>query len=156
MVRIAGHESGRQRVKLERGQFVVTVDGGVESPGRGEPVRQSLKGWYEQHAGPRLLARTCAFARQFGAGEPRISVVDQYRRWGSCDKRGVIRLNWRIIMAPFPLIDYLCAHEACHLVVPDHSPEFWRRLCQVIPDYESRREQLRVQGPLYDLPTPLQ
>ena len=55
-------------------------------------------------------------------------------------------------MAPFTLVDYLCAHEACHLVVPDHSPAFWRRLAALIPDYENRREQLRLKGPLYDLP----
>jgi predicted metal-dependent hydrolase len=155
MVRVAGIESGRQRVKLERGQFVVTVDGGVENPGRGEAVRQALKGWFEEHAEPHLLARTRAFARQLGATtEPRVLVVDQQRRWGSCDKRGAIRLNWRIIMAPFALVDYLCAHEACHLVVPDHSPAFWRRLAAVMPDYEGWRERLRLSGPLFDLPEP--
>jgi predicted metal-dependent hydrolase len=154
MVRYAEPETGCQRVKLERGQFLVGIGEGARSPVAAEAVRQALRGWYVEHAAPHILGRTYVFARQFGAGAPRVTAVDQNRRWGSCDKRGSIRINWRIIMAPYALVDYLCAHEACHLVVPDHSAAFWRRLAGVMPDYEKRREQLRLRGPLFDLPEP--
>lgn len=156
MVRYSEPIAASQRVKLERGKFLVVVGEGAQSPSAAEAVRQALRGWYVEHAASHISGRAHAFARQLGAGEPRVSVVDQNRRWGSCDKRGSIRINWRIIMAPYSLIDYLCAHEACHLVVPDHSLRFWRRLEQIIPDYEHRREQLRLRGPLFDLPTAVQ
>lgn len=54
-------------------------------------------------------------------------------------------------MAPLSLVDYVVAHEVCHLREPDHSPAFWHLLGVVLPDYSERRERLRQQGPLFNL-----
>ena len=59
----------------------------------------------------------------------------------------VVQLNWRLIMAPIRIIDYLVVHELCHLDVPDHSDRFWHKVASILPDYEERREWLRVNGP---------
>ena len=69
--------------------------------------------------------------------KPIVHVVDQSKRWGSCDARGHIRLNWRLVMAPMSFVDYVIAHEACHVLEHNHSRRFWRSLETIMPDYES-------------------
>ena len=73
-------------------------------------------------------------------------VVNQQKRWGSCDQRGTIRLNWRIIQAPMWLIDYAVAHELVHLRHRGHGRDYWQAIGHIMPDYERRGEELRGQG----------
>ena len=63
-----------------------------------------------------------------GVPEPRIDIREQQKRWGSCDARGTIRFNWRIIQAPMALVDYVVVHELVHLVERDHSRAYWALL----------------------------
>jgi predicted metal-dependent hydrolase len=72
---------------------------------------------------------------------------EQRKRWASCDARGVLRVNWRIIQVPMRLVDYVLAHELAHLHHADHGRAFWALLGKVMPDYEERREALRAAGP---------
>ena len=69
------------------------------------------------------------------------------KRWGSCNQRGTIRLNWRIIQAPMRLIDYVVVHEMVHLLHRGHGRDYWQAVGRVMPDYERRREELRQCGP---------
>lgn len=73
-------------------------------------------------------------------------VVDQSKRWGSCTAAGALRFNWRVVMAPPRLVDYVVAHEVCHVEVPDHSPAFRAALGRVLPDWAERKARLRVEG----------
>ena len=63
-------------------------------------------------------------------------------RWGSCGKNGVIRFNWRLLQLQVRLIDYVIAHELVHLHEHNHSPEFWRILDRVLPDWRQRKDEL--------------
>ena len=78
-----------------------------------------------------------------GTPVPRVIVADQQKRWGSCNQRGTIRLNWRIIQAPMRLIDYVVVHELVHLRHRGHGRDYWQAIGRVMPDYERRREELR-------------
>jgi predicted metal-dependent hydrolase len=109
-------------------------------------VRSALKHWYRDHAKGHFPERARHLAGLLEIKEPKVLVVDQSKRWGSCDKRGQIRLNWRLIMAPVTLIDYVIAHEACHVLEPNHSRKFWRLLETILPDYEKRVRQLDGMG----------
>jgi predicted metal-dependent hydrolase len=76
----------------------------------------------------------------------RIAVRDQRTRWGSCSTSGTLSFNWRLAMAPPPVLDYVVVHELCHLVRRDHSRTFWRLLEQSYPGHREARLWLRRHG----------
>lgn len=109
-------------------------------------VRSGLRHWYRANATQHFPARARTIAETLGISTPTVKIVDQSKRWGSCDARGRISLNWRLIMAPMPLVDYVIAHEACHIIEHNHSPRFWRSLETIMPDYEDRLRKLDRMG----------
>lgn len=109
-------------------------------------VKKAVVTWYRRHAAERLPERAALLAKKMGIAVPRVLIRDQRRRWGSCDPRGNLRFNWRIIQARMLLVDYVVAHELVHLVHRSHTAAFWAALGRVMPDYETRREALRVVG----------
>ena len=74
----------------------------------------------------------------------RLRVGDQRSRWGSCSGRGTLSFTWRLVMAPPAVLDYLVIHELTHLDVPDHSPEFWRRVRSACPAVGAAEAWLRA------------
>ena len=97
-------------------------------------------------AAERLPERVEAWRAKAGVAPPRVVVADQRKRWGSCDHRGTIRLNWRIVQAPMRLVDYVVVHELAHLRHRGHGRDYWRAVGRVMPDYERRRDELRKCG----------
>jgi predicted metal-dependent hydrolase len=112
----------------------------------GARIRQFIVAWYRQRAEECIDSRMHVWAERLNAFPRRVSVREQRARWGSADVRGNLRFNWRIVQAPTRLLDYVIAHELVHLLHHDHTREFWSTLGRVMPDYEARRERLRVIG----------
>jgi hypothetical protein len=137
---------GAAAVGLRRGYLVVALPGAVERTARAEQVKSALIDWYFGRATERLPERAALWAEQLAVPEPRVVVRDQRKRWGSCDARGTLRFNWRLIQAPMRLVDYVVAHELVHLEHPDHTADFWAALGRAMPDYEARRGGLRKIG----------
>jgi len=77
---------------------------------------------------------------------PRLLIREPKKRWGSCHPSGIVRLNWRILQAPLRLVDYVVAHELCHLLHEGHGRAFWATLGHAMPDYEARRARLTELG----------
>ena len=111
-------------------------------------VIRALKNWFGEQAQSRLLERTRYWASHIGVTPLRITLRDQKTRWGSCSCRGSISFNWRIIMAPPPVLDYLVIHELCHMLQPNHSPKYWQEVSRWCPDYALHRRWLRQNGGL--------
>ncbi len=80
-----------------------------------------------------------------------VEVREMKTRWGSGGPGGRLRFNWRIVMAPKRLLEYVVAHELCHIRYHDHSREFWRLLGRVMPDYKQRQQELERLGPSLDV-----
>jgi len=132
----------RSRVTARGASFVAPVQPDESSSIRRAAVRGALRHWYRDHAKQHFPARAAVMAELLAIAPPTVRVVDQSKRWGSCDARGCVRLNWRLIMAPMTLVDYVIAHETCHVLEHSHSRRFWRSLETIMPDYESRARQL--------------
>ncbi len=137
------------RIRLSGRHMLAPVAEGLDQRLARIAVRRGLILWYEGRARERLPERLAAFAGRVGIRSPHLLVRDQEKRWGSCDARGRIRVNWRLMTLPLPLIDYVLAHEVCHVIEPNHRPPFWRLLEVVMPDWETRRAVLRDAGPRF-------
>lgn len=74
----------------------------------------------------------------------RISIRNQRSRWGSCSKKGNLNFNYRIVLLPPQVADYIIVHELCHLGEFNHSKRFWNLVAKTIPDYAAMRKQLRA------------
>ena len=122
------------------GRYIQVPDGTPEE------VYVALRGWYWCRAEEKLLARVAYYAPKLGAYPAKVLIREQKRRWGSCNAKGELRLNWRIVMAPLSLIDYVVVHELVHLEHLDHSKAYWQRLSEILPDYRERQRQLDQLG----------
>ena len=103
----------------------------------------------EARAGARELVSAVAEeeAAELGVAYRRIRIGDQRTRWGSCSSRGTLSFNWRLVLAPFEVLDYVVVHELCHLRAPDHSPRFSSLVERRRPHWREQRDWLREHGP---------
>jgi predicted metal-dependent hydrolase len=134
------------KCKLVNGRLLVETDGKSNSESEKTVVRKSLIEWYFGHTENKVKERLDRFAQQIGKWPASVEIKNQVRRWGSCSRTGIIRLNWKIIMVPISLLDYVIVHELCHLIYPHHSFHFWQKVQSVIPDYKKRRDRLKGNG----------
>ncbi len=141
---------GRTTVVCSGGSFHVAIRGCCDDKESREAVKQVLEAWYREHARAKLEKIAARLAKRLGMAFDSVRILDMRKRWGSCGKTGVLRFNWRIIMAKSRLVEYVVAHELCHLLHRDHSSVFWRTLGTVIPDYAQRRKELMLEGPRLD------
>ncbi len=114
-------------------------------------VIQAVEQWYRKRAESKLRQRVDLYAPRLGVRPKEVLVRSQTKRWASCSPDGTLRFNWRIVMAPLSLVDYVVVHELCHLRYPSHDKRFWLLLATVIPDCEERRNALRQNGVQYSL-----
>lgn len=114
-------------------------------------VQKALVAWYRERAAHQIHAAVNRLAMRLGVAVKAVEVREMKTRWGSGGANACVRFNWRIVTAPKRLLDYVVAHELCHLKHHDHSQEFWRLLSRVMPDYEQRRDELEKLGPTLDV-----
>jgi predicted metal-dependent hydrolase len=103
-----------------------------------------VRAWLHTQATRLLAWRLARIARKLGRAPSRFALSNAQTQWGSCTRRGHVRLNWRLVQAPLSLIDYVAAHELAHLVHLDHSPRFWAQVAELCPDALARRAELRT------------
>ena len=132
-----------EKCKLINGRFMVQINRHLNGKRVKSTVRKALIDWYLERAEQKIPERVKLYARQIGKWPERIEIKNHKRRWGSCSHRGIVRFNWKIIMAPVTILDYVIVHELCHLICADHSAQFWQKVQTIIPDYTKRRGQLR-------------
>lgn len=107
--------------------------------------RQSVVDWYIGRAEEELPARSPRFEAKLGLGDVPIEVDELDGLWGEYEK-GTVRLNWRLVLAPVRIQDYVLTHELVHAVHDEHTNSFWNAVGALLPDYEDRRDWLRING----------
>ena len=90
--------------------------------------------------------RTAYFAKRMGVTYNRITIREQKTRWGSCSSAGNLNFNWRLVLMPPEILDYVVVHELCHLKEMSHSKAFWDEVGKVMPDYEMHKLWLKENG----------
>jgi predicted metal-dependent hydrolase len=138
-------------VELSRGQFNVTLNSDVDKADQAQVVKTELTKWYRRRAKEVILPILEAYSAKVGVPHKVGTIREMKKRWGSGGQGRRLAFNWRIIMAPRRLVEYVVAHELCHTIVSDHSRDFWRLLEKVMPDYQRRRQTLAINGAKYDL-----
>jgi predicted metal-dependent hydrolase len=141
IIRAASEKVGK--CEFDNGRFRIEIAPNLTDENRKIAVKEALLGWYLKKAEEKILGRIHCYSGQLGRRPEFIEIKSQKKRWGSCSSAGVIRLNWKIIMAPFSILDYVIVHELCHLIYPHHSPHFWQKVQSILPDYKRRRELLK-------------
>jgi predicted metal-dependent hydrolase len=111
----------------------------------GDP-RAAIERWYRRTAKPEIAPRLDRAAAALGRSYTQLTIRNQRTRWGSCSATGSMSFNWRLLLAPEPVLDYVVWHEACHLVLMDHSPRFWALLARHLPGYREPQRWLRRNG----------
>ncbi len=129
-------EPGRTRVH-RRGDDLLVPEGDAS---------EALERWYRRMARAEVAPRLDAAVAALGTRYTALTIRNQRTRWGSCSSTGAMSFNWRLLLAPEEVLDYVVWHEACHLLVLDHSPGFWALVARHVPDYGEPRRWLRRHG----------
>jgi predicted metal-dependent hydrolase len=130
-------EPGRTRVH-RRGDELLVPGGAAREP--------ALERWYRRAAHAEISLRLDSACAAIGKSYTRLTIRGQSTRWASCSRSGTMSFNWRLLLAPEPVLEYVVWHEVCHLKVMDHSPRFWALLGQWCPDYRQHARWLRRNG----------
>jgi hypothetical protein len=112
----------------------------------GPAARPAIERWYRRAARSELTRRLDAATAQVGTRYGRLAVRNQRTRWASCASGGAMSFNWRLLLAPERVLDYVVWHEVCHLEVADHSPRFWMLLEARCPGWREPAAWLRENG----------
>jgi len=107
-----------------------------------EQIEKIVMHWYYQQATACFNERIQYYAQKLHLPKPIFRLSRAKTNWGSCTNRGVIHLNWRLIQLPLRLVDYVVAHELCHLIEMNHSQAFWALVEDTYADYLSARKEL--------------
>lgn len=142
---VLAHPRSRAQIWMDLTGLVVTASRILE-PDR---VKEMVVDWYRDEARRYLPERLAVLAQRAKLPAPRFFLTNADGRWGSCNSKGDIRLNWRLMKATPAVIDYVAAHELAHLKYMDHSADFWRVVGQILPGYEAPRKELQQRDVFY-------
>jgi predicted metal-dependent hydrolase len=141
--RLKVNEGELTPIKLSQGRLTMSAPKGVSES---KLIKYALTSWFRRRAELRLREKIIRYSPIVGVETNGYKVKEFQSRWGSCTPSGRVDMNWKIIMAPNRVVDYVVVHELCHLKQHDHSPQFWKLVENIIPDYAESKEWLRVHG----------
>ena len=116
------------------------------SLGPAHDLREELEAWLRRRARAEVEPRLRAATRRAGVRYRGLQIRGQRTRWASCSSSGAMSFNWRLLLAPAEILDYVVEHEVAHLSVHDHSRRFWRLLERRWPEYRAHERWLRDHG----------
>ncbi len=109
----------------------------------GSPKEEAV---YRAQAAEVFARKAAYYAERMNVTFNKITIRDQKTRWGSCSSKGNLNFNWRLVLAPVPVLDYVVIHELAHCREMNHSSRFWDIVGEMMPDYRIYRKWLREHG----------
>ena len=116
-----------------------------------DEISQHIKKQLREIARKNFIENTNELVGHLKINYNKISVKEQSSRWGSCSNKGNLNFNWKLILAPRKVFDYVVAHEVAHLIEPNHSPSFWQVVYQLHPNYKNEQKWLKQNGTSLDI-----
>ena len=136
-----GAPDGRFRARMSGDILTLTLPDTAQ-----ETIRAALIRWYRHEARSLFAERLALWNATYRFAYGRVSIKEQKSRWGSCSRQGNLNFNWRLLLAPLPVLDYVVIHELCHLKELNHSARFWQLVAVACPAYATHRRWLRHNG----------
>lgn len=134
----SGTEDGRINISFQENSLVIT--GNVHTPDR---IKEAVRQWFIHMAKQEFPSRTQYWSEVMGVDYGRITIRCQKSRWGSCSGKGNLNFNWKLLMLPKELMDYVIVHELAHRIEMNHSQRFWENVGKILPDYKGLRRRLK-------------
>jgi predicted metal-dependent hydrolase len=129
----------RDPLVLSYGIFVLRYD-------KSDIARDVFVNWYKKRAREELAGRVAHYGIRFNLPVTGVTITSAMSRLGSCSTKNKVSLTWRLILAPYPVIDYVVLHELAHIKEKNHSRRFWSLLETMMPDYRQQRLWLKRNG----------
>ena len=139
-----GEEYGLFVVPGAYGPLVFNEKGFFLREGCASLAKWLFRDWYREQAAEFLSARVRHYAGMTGARYSGIKISNARGRWGSCSSKGVLNFNWRLVMAPREVVDYVVVHEVVHLEELNHSKRFWQKVKALAPDFPKAKRWLEL------------
>ena len=133
-------DSVSRALEYEPGRISVALP----TPNNQTSIARKVLQWYKKQALTDFSRRIALLAAKLGVDTPPLFLSSARSRWGSCNSRGEVRLNWRLLQAPPNIINYVVAHELAHLKEMNHSAKFWATVEKIYPDYKAAEKELKA------------
>lgn len=114
-----------------------------------ESIRKAFIEWYKEKAYEIVSEKVRVYSKLMGLSPHSVKITGALKRYGSCSYKNSICFSWRIVMAPFHIIDYVVVHELCHIKEKNHSQRFWGMVEKFVPDYRSKRAWLKENNHIF-------
>jgi predicted metal-dependent hydrolase len=141
----------KSTLTFRQGKFIAQIPKELSDEERKQQLSLRFKEWYCTQGLNKIQERLQLYCPKMGVQPTKVVLKEQKRRWGTCTSKGAIYLNWRLLMAPLSIVDYVLVHELAHLKHFNHSKAFWHFVQTILPDYEERKEWLKINGPTLTL-----
>lgn len=145
-IRVGEHGCKTIGVRLIQDNLWINFPGNTPLEKRPDYIKKALIIWYKKQAGQLFRDKLDHYAGIMGVEYKALRIKEQKTKWGSCSAQGNINLNWKVIMAPDVVIDYLIIHELAHLKYLNHSRDFWDLVSDHMKDYKQWRKWLKDNG----------
>ncbi len=132
-------EQQKKPLILKNGYFVLRS----KSVAKADEV---FKEFYRQKGNKKLKERVVYYQDKLGVKASEVRVLELKNRWASCSDKGNLNFHWKCMMAPLTVLDYVVVHELVHLIHKNHTTAFWNEIDKLIPDYQERKQWLKVNG----------
>jgi predicted metal-dependent hydrolase len=149
-LKVNENEKSLVGVRFTEDCIQVNIDKNIPPEKRREEIYNQLEKWYITKAKQQIYERLEFYSDIMGVEFNKVRVKNQKTRWGSCSQKRNLNFNWKLVMAPIEIIDYVIVHELSHLRHMNHSKDFWEVVGGYIPDYLIKRKWLRDNGLLLD------
>ena len=143
VLEVSPSSAKRPAIKIRDDKMLITLYGEISLKEGIKTIKKAIADFYRSKAEETIRDRLEHFNEHYGFRYNRVTMRDQKSRWGSCSRLRNLNFNWRLIMAPIEVIDYVVVHELCHLKEMNHSSRFWALVSQVMPEHKKYRKWLK-------------